>query len=571
MKKAFFNKCFVFALSGVVLLGVAANPALAGGVLGLGGTGVDDVLRNVTTSSEQLPGLITGAAYLFGLLMAVLGLLKLKEHVTNPAQTPLRSGVIRLLVGGSMFALPMIYQAMATAINGGVAGVFDPAASVGGFFSALLGSITGALGTNVNGVLVSIISSFEDVPGFISAGTYLLGLILGISGILKVKDHVENPEQTGMREGVIRLLVGGSFFALPAIYNALYNTIGGAGLMGIAGSVLGTLNMFTSFWNGTANSVCNSTGGLFGGGGKLGNLLCFSVLSSTGVPAFLTAVGYLIGLIMAIWGIYKIKAHVLNPAQTGLSEGVTRLLAAGLFFALPAMVEVMRATMGGTMNGNIAALLSSASNPTTAYNETLSCSGAGGGTVGLDGVIGCMMNDVMTPILVALNFVTYVIGIVLIMIGISRLTKSAQEGPRGPGGMGTVFTFLTGGALVSYNQLMSAFTNTVFAPSGLLGLVGANPVKTKAVLQYTTGMGTAELAAAHTTISAILKFMIIVGLISFVRGIYIIRNAAEGNQQSSVMSGITHMVGGGLAVNLGGLINAVQNTLGLTGFGIVFS
>ena len=37
-----------------------------------------------------------------------------------------------------------------------------------------------------------------------------------------------------------------------------------------------------------------------------------------------------------------------------------------------------------------------------------------------------------------------------------------------------------------------------------------------------------------------------------------------------MMSAITHLVGGALAVNLGPLLNAVQTTLGITDYGITF-
>jgi hypothetical protein len=84
-------------------------------------------------------------------------------------------------------------------------------------------------------------------------------------------------------------------------------------------------------------------------------------------------------------------------------------------------------------------------------------------------------------------------------------------------------------------------------------------------------MSTAEVAQFYTVVSAVLKFMIMVGLISFVRGIFIIREVAEGNNQASMMSGVTHMVGGALAVNLGPLLNVVQATLNITGFGVAFS
>jgi intracellular multiplication protein IcmC len=84
-------------------------------------------------------------------------------------------------------------------------------------------------------------------------------------------------------------------------------------------------------------------------------------------------------------------------------------------------------------------------------------------------------------------------------------------------------------------------------------------------------MNPAEIAHVQAVISAVLQFMIVLGVVAFLRGIYIIREVAEGNGQASLMAGITHMVGGSLAVNLGPVMNAAQNTLGLTAYGVNFN
>jgi len=54
----------------------------------------------------------------------------------------------------------------------------------------------------------------------------MLGLLLGVLGILKVKDHVENPNQTPLKDGAIRMAAGGALFALPIIYESMRETIG---------------------------------------------------------------------------------------------------------------------------------------------------------------------------------------------------------------------------------------------------------------------------------------------------------------------------------------------------------
>ena len=80
------------------------------------------IANNIQGSIANIPGLISGLAYLFGTLIGVLGIMKIKDHVENPTQTPLKDGAIRLAAGGGLFALPIIYDAMVETIDQGGAG-----------------------------------------------------------------------------------------------------------------------------------------------------------------------------------------------------------------------------------------------------------------------------------------------------------------------------------------------------------------------------------------------------------------------------------------------------------------
>ena len=568
MKVYAVNFAVAFVFSVIFSVGYG-SPALA--------QEVDDIAKNIVSGSDQLPGLISAISYGLGLLLGVLGVLKLKDHVENPTQTPLRSGIIRLLAGGALFALPMIYEAAANTI--GLNALSFDNDSIANDISAFLGNVTSILGVNLNAVLDSIRNSIDEIPGLISALAYILGLVIGVQAILKLKDHVENPDQTGLKESVIRFLVAGALFSIPTIYNAMFDAVGGNGL-GIIGSITSIFGGVNFFFSSYAQDACNPigavTGLIPGSGASLGQTICGIVTHAGAFPAFLSACGYIIGLVLGLWGIFKIRDHVLNPQQTPVSEGVMRLLAGGAFFALPVLVEVARNTLGtGFLSAASMAPISFAG-----YNNGgggsifatilnfLGLGGGcgGGGPLGLDGLLVCAMGDLMGPIHVVLNFFAFCAGMIFLMIGISRLIKSAQEGARGPGGIGTIMTFLTGGALISYNELMRAFSTT---------FAGSPMTATFATMDYSPcaggGLACAEADAAHATISAVLQFVIIVGLVSFVRGIFIIRGVAEGNQQASIMAGVTHLVGGAVAVNLGPILNAVQTTLGLTGFGISFT
>ena len=100
-----------FQASVVVGVIAAADDAQAAG------NDWSDIARNITTSVEELPGLVTGISYLIGLLMGVVGVMKLKDHVENPTQTPLKDGAVRLAAGGALFGLPIVFESMLNTIG----------------------------------------------------------------------------------------------------------------------------------------------------------------------------------------------------------------------------------------------------------------------------------------------------------------------------------------------------------------------------------------------------------------------------------------------------------------------
>ncbi len=79
------------------------------------------ISRNINTGVQELPGLLTAVSYMMGMVFSVLGILKIKDHVENPSQTPLKDGAIRLAVGGGLFTIPIITEAMTNLLGAGVA------------------------------------------------------------------------------------------------------------------------------------------------------------------------------------------------------------------------------------------------------------------------------------------------------------------------------------------------------------------------------------------------------------------------------------------------------------------
>ncbi len=293
-----------------------------------------------------------------------------------------------------------------------------------------------------------------------------------------------------------------------------------------------------------ANLASKSAGG---SSKTLGAVIKNLVKSTNGVPGIFTAFSYLAGIFFGFWGIMKMKDHVESPGNTPIWDPIKRFLAGGAFFAMP--------TIAG------AAITSLAKGTKAADYKGFNNDGAS--SLGLDGMLAKLIGDIWMPMHSIIFGFCYLAGIILIIIGISRLLKSEQDGPRGPAGIGTIMTFLVAGALLSVDRMLGASMASMFK---------TNISSSNGVLKYQTGMDSTELAHAHTVIAAIIGFVAILGWISFVRGLFIIRGVSEGSSQASMMAAITHILGGAIAVNLGGFIMAVQNTLGITklGVGITF-
>lgn len=110
----------VLWLQAAIMAGLmtAAHPAHAT-VYGYGLTEntFSTIAGNITDSIARMPGLLSGLAYMLGILMGMLGIMKVKDHVENPGQTPLKDGAIRMVAGGGLFALPIVFEAMRNTIG----------------------------------------------------------------------------------------------------------------------------------------------------------------------------------------------------------------------------------------------------------------------------------------------------------------------------------------------------------------------------------------------------------------------------------------------------------------------
>lgn len=78
-----------------------------------------DMSNNIAVASSGFNNLISIVCWIGGAGLGVAGIFKLKQHVDNPGQTPMKDGLIRIGCGGGLLAFPFIQQAMQGSISNG--------------------------------------------------------------------------------------------------------------------------------------------------------------------------------------------------------------------------------------------------------------------------------------------------------------------------------------------------------------------------------------------------------------------------------------------------------------------
>lgn len=81
--------------------------------------------KNVVQAVSGTVALISTLAYIAGAGLALAGIFKLKQHVDNPAQAPMKDALIRLATGGMFLALPFMMRIMQGSISDGDLGKAD--------------------------------------------------------------------------------------------------------------------------------------------------------------------------------------------------------------------------------------------------------------------------------------------------------------------------------------------------------------------------------------------------------------------------------------------------------------
>ena len=170
------------------------------------------------------------------------------------------------------------------------------------------------------------------------------------------------------------------------------------------------------------------------------------------------------------------------------------------------------------------------------------------GETDLGGALISLVRNLDPALMGLIAVACYLLALLAFIQGAARLLRLSEDRFHGPSAAGTALCFLVCLVMVSFPSWLSAGGESLFgegtAASASLGHGGRG-------------------ADYNALLGAVLTIVGWVGLLAFLRGVFVLRAAADGVAGASAGRAAMHMLGGVCAWHTESLIGAVQTSLGI--------
>lgn len=279
----------------------------------------------------------------------------------------------------------------------------------------------------------------------------------------------------------------------------------------------------------------------------LGAVFCNVAKNMTPFLDVFNWLAYTSSAVLIMQGVFHLAQHHEHPNNHPHHKTFALLLAGILLSVLPSVIDTLSQTIlfdTGTGGGEISAC-SSASGPTAVA--------ASAGNKGLDGMMARFVNDIGDPLTGLVSVVAVVLGVFLVLRGLFKASRYGVD-PREHSVSRILTNLVIGSILIATSQSVDIIMGSVFGTTDIMEFGNVKWTSLKDL-----GGDTQQFQNA---IHAALDFFQLVGLISFVRGWNIIRNAVENVGQVTFAQGLTHIIGGVLAMNIYAFMQIMDATFG---------
>ena len=160
-----------------------------------------------------------------------------------------------------------------------------------------------------------------------------------------------------------------------------------------------------------------------------------------------------------------------------------------------------------------------------------------------------LVRDLDPALMGLIEAACYLLGLAAFVQGAARLLRLSEDRFHGPSAAGTALCFLVCLVMVSFPSWLSAGGESLFG--------------TGTAASASLGHHSRRGADYDALLGAVLTIVGWVGLLAFLRGVFVLRAAADGVPGAGAGRAAMHMLGGVCAWHAESLIGAVQTSLGI--------
>jgi hypothetical protein len=294
-----------------------------------------------------------------------------------------------------------------------------------------------------------------------------------------------------------------------------------------------------------------------GGGGvgdavTLSDIMCNAFDNMGPFAPLFSALAFVAGAILIGTGLLALKDHADSPGNHPLHKGLARLGFGSALMTLPFIAQSLINTLFGPQI------------------NLLGIRGGGGFCVpgngpvqigpgiGLDVLVTNLIGNITQPFISLISIAAYIMGILFIVRGLLRGAKYGSD-PKAATTSHIMAYLIIGALLIVAGETAGDVLGSLFG----IGVSDAvdYQINTARVMGWNAvaALGNANFA---TVIAAALTFFQLIGILAFVRGLYIVKNAVEGAGQATMAQGFTHIIGGVLAINIYTILEVLDQTFG---------
>ena len=160
-----------------------------------------------------------------------------------------------------------------------------------------------------------------------------------------------------------------------------------------------------------------------------------------------------------------------------------------------------------------------------------------------------LVRDLAPGLALLIAAVCYLLAFAAFLQGLFRLLRMSNGGGEAPGGWGTALSFVIAAVMATFPSWLDAAGGSLF---------GAPHPPAAAAIGYGAG------APRHDALlAAVFTVVRLVGLGAFLRGVFVLRAAADHRPGASAGRASAHILGGIGGWHITAVVDALQNSLGI--------